>query len=218
MKVWCFCALGLLALPVLAEDADIDKVNGSIRVAASERAGDLSTVNGSIRVAEKATVGKIETVNGSISLEDEVAASDIDNVNGAISLGERARVAGRIESVNGAITLQKGTDVSGDVENVNGKITLAAAHVAGGIRTSSGDIEIGADSRVDKGIHVAKPSGEWFRFGKSDVPRIVIGPGAVVKGTLRFEREVELYVSDKATIGPVEGAKAVKFSGAEPPS
>jgi hypothetical protein len=38
-----------------------------------------------------------------------------------------------------------------------------------------------------------------------------------VKGTLRFERPVELYVSDRATIGPVEGATPVKFSGDRPP-
>jgi hypothetical protein len=45
----------------------------------------------------------------------------------------------------------------------------------------------------------------------------VIGPGAAVKGTLRFKREVKLYVSDRATIGPVEGATAIKFTGDRPP-
>jgi hypothetical protein len=44
----------------------------------------------------------------------------------------------------------------------------------------------------------------------------VIGPGAVVKGELRFEREVRLYVSDTATIGNVVGATPVKFSGDRP--
>ena len=46
---------------------------------------------------------------------------------------------------------------------------------------------------------------------------MVIGPGSVVQGTLNFEREVELYVSDTATIGAVEGAKVVRFSGERPP-
>jgi len=46
--------------------------------------------------------------------------------------------------------------------------------------------------------------------------RVVIGPGAVVKGTLSFQREVKLYVSDRATIGPVEGATVNKFSGEHP--
>ena len=44
----------------------------------------------------------------------------------------------------------------------------------------------------------------------------MIGPGAVVKGTLKFKREVKLYVSDRATIGPVEGATVNKFTGEHP--
>jgi hypothetical protein len=44
----------------------------------------------------------------------------------------------------------------------------------------------------------------------------VIGPHAVVQGTLEFRREVELYVSDSAQIGAVKGATAQKFSGANP--
>ena len=54
-------------------------------------------------------------------------------------------------------------------------------------------------------------------FWSEDVPRIVIGPGTVVGGTLNFERKVSLYVSDKATIGPVQGVTVVKYSGARPP-
>ena len=39
------------------------------------------------------------------------------------------------------------------------------------------------------------PSGNWgMGWGKKKVPRIVIGPNAVVEGTLVFEREVKLYV------------------------
>jgi len=40
---------------------------------------------------------------------------------------------------------------------------------------------------------------------------------SVVGGTLRFERKVNLYVSERATIGRVEGATAVRFSGDRPP-
>lgn len=216
MKVLWLSAL-LLAAPVLADDTDIDKVNGSIRVDGGQTAGDLSTVNGSIRVGDKSTVDDVDTVNGSITLGDDTTASEIDNVNGSISLGERAKVAGAVDSVNGSITLEKGADVKGQVSNVNGRIRLVAAHVGGGIVTSTGDIEVGADSRVENGIRVEK-STNWslFKFGKEDVPRIVIGPGAVVDGTLKFEREVELYVSDKAKIGTVVGAKPVTFTGAEP--
>jgi len=73
---------------------------------------------------------------------------------------------------------------------------------------------VGANSKIDGGILVKKQRG--FTLTKH-VPRIVIGPGAVVQGKLRFERAVKLYVSDSATIGPVEGATAVKFAGTEAP-
>jgi hypothetical protein len=62
---------------------------------------------------------------------------------------------------------------------------------------------------------VEKSTG-WFNWDPRK-PRIVIGPGAVVEGPLRFEREVRLYVSDKATVGPVTGATAIAFTGAQPP-
>jgi len=47
----------LVALPCagLADDDDIDKVNGAIEIAAEQKAGDLSTVNGSIRIHAGAT-------------------------------------------------------------------------------------------------------------------------------------------------------------------
>jgi hypothetical protein len=54
-------------------------------------------------------------------------------------------------------------------------------------------------------------------FSSNDrVPKIVIGPHAVVQGNLTFQREVELYVSDSATVGKIEGATAKKFSGSAP--
>lgn len=213
MKAHWLSALVLLSAVALAEGENIDNVNGSIRVNDGERKGDLSTVNGSIDVGDKSTVGDIDTVNGGVTLGDESTAAEIDNVNGSISLGEKARVARAVDSVNGSIRLERGADVGGKVENVNGRITLVAAHVGGGIFTTSGDIEVGANSRVENGIRVDRPNKSWFSFGKDDPPRIVIGPGAVVQGTLRFEREVKLYVSDSATIGTVVGATPVKYSG-----
>jgi hypothetical protein len=44
----------------------------------------------------------------------------------------------------------------------------------------------------------------------------VIGPHATVTGTLRAEQEIDLYVSNSATIGTVTGAKAIMFTGEEP--
>ena len=37
------------------------------------------------------------------------------------------------------------------------------------------------------------------------------GPGAVVDGSLRFDRDVTLYVHDSARIGPVSGANVLRF-------
>ena len=54
--------------------------------------------------------------------------------------------------------------------------------------------------------------------GAELVSPVTIGPRAVVEGRLVFKREVELFVSDSAKIGAVEGAKAVSFSGAQPQS
>jgi hypothetical protein len=65
---------------------------------------------------------------------------------------------------------------------------------------------------------VEKPSSELVAALVRDVPRIVIGPGATVQGELRFERPVQLFVSDKATIGTVTGATPIPFSGERPPT
>ena len=109
---------------------------------------------------------------------------------------------------------RQGAEVAGKASNVNGRISLDGAHVGGGIETVSGDIEIGANSRVEGGLLVEKPHG--WSWGKSKNPRIVIGPHAVVDGTLDFRREVDLYVSDSAHVGTINGATANKFSGDHP--
>jgi cytoskeletal protein CcmA (bactofilin family) len=140
----------------------------------------------------------------------------LETVNGSITLDDGVKVANNVTTVNGKLILDKGADVGGRLENVNGTIRLTEAHVGKGIHTTSGDIEIGANSKVEGGIKVER-EGMGFHFGKNSIPRIVIGPGAVVEGPLTFERKVNLYVSDSAKIGPVTGAEAVKFSGENPP-
>jgi hypothetical protein len=113
----------------------------------------------------------------------------------------------------------------GDVETDSGAIRVEGAHVGGRIETTSGDIYIGPDSRVDGGILVDHRGllgiglGDFrvgFPVGRSTPPRVVIGARATVAGVLRFKREVELLVSESATIGPVEGATPVRL--AEPDS
>ena len=208
-------ALSLVfASAAFARGIDVDKVNGSIHIENGQQAGELSTDNGSIRVDSGGSAEKVSTVNGGIELGDNVAVDSVGTVNGGIELGQGARVARTIEAVNGHIQLAHGADVAGKASNVNGRIQLDAAHVGGGIETVSGDVEIGANSRVEGGLLVEKPHG--FSWGKSKNPRIVIGPHAVVDGTLEFRRDVDLYVSDTAKVGTITGATASKFTGDHP--
>lgn len=200
------------AMPALA-DEDVSKVNGSIRVDSGKSVGDVDTVNGSITLSDNTRAREISTVNGSVEIGDGAQLRSADTVNGRIALGARVRVEKSVESVNGSLTISDGSDVSGKVANVNGTITLVAAHVGGGIATVNGDIDIGADSRVEGGVIVEKPG--WFS-SSSRLPRVVIGPRAVVQGTLDFRRDVELLVSESATIGTVTGATPKRFAGATP--
>ncbi|MFI4879718.1 MAG: hypothetical protein ACHQD6_04555 [Steroidobacterales bacterium] len=195
-------------------DGDTSQVMGSVDIGAGEHAGDVSTVNGGIHIGENAVVGKVETVNGGITVEPHATASEVETVNGGIKVGDGAGISGTVQTVNGSLSIADGADVKGELTNVNGSIGVAAAHVGGDVSTVNGDIRIGPNAHVDGGIHVEK-NGSWFHLG-SGIPKIVIAPGSVVKGTLRFDREVHLYVSDHATIGAVVGATINKFSGDAP--
>ncbi len=208
----------VIALPLTAHarDNDIDKINGAVRVETGQQAGDVSTVNGSVHVGERAVVQKASTVNGSVELGAQAQATEVETVNGSASIGAGGKVSGNVSTTNGAIRLGKGADVAGKAANVNGGVTLDGAHVGKGIQTVSGDIIVGPNSRVEGGILVEKPGG-WFN-SSSRRPRVVIGPHAIVQGTLEFRREVSLQVSDSAQIGPVQGATPTKFSGDMPPS
>jgi hypothetical protein len=226
MRVLTGLILGTLVLQLSATlRAGESKVNGSIVIAAGEHTGDVSTVNGSIELDAGAVAGGATTVNGNLTLRARAQAHALETVNGSVQLENDAQVAGGVELVNGQVVLERGATVRGRVQNVNGSIRLLGAH-AGSIETTSGHIEIGADSRVEGGVLVHPAQRGWFswlHFGSSDsgadrTPKIVIGPRAVVKGTLEFQREVHLYVSDSASIGPVRGANAVRFSGERPPA
>lgn len=216
----CAHALLLLTLAVGAsavarDGADASSISSSIDVGAGEHRGELKTVNGSIHVGRGASVGDAHTVNGGIRLESNATAAEAKTVNGSISLEAGARVSGRVATVNGSLSLARGADVSGGLANVNGGIRIDAAHVGGDVSGLNGGMEIGPDAHIDGGIVVRESRSDHAE--SEEPPRIVIGPGSVVKGSLKFERAVKLYVSDRATIGPVEGATPISFSGARPP-
>jgi hypothetical protein len=210
-------ALLILAGCGYTDRDDSHKVNGSVHIVAGKAPGEAETVNGGIDIDTDATVTAAKTVNGGVHLGAHATASSLTTVNGPITLDAGARTTGTVESVNGGLTLHEGSEVGGSLENVNGKIELNSAHVSGGIKTVNGSMDITGSSRVEHGILVQKASTDLIHFGKDDVPRVVIGPGATVEGELRFERVVQLYVSDRATIGPVVGATVIRFSGNAPP-
>ena len=211
-------ALCLVAATAQAHEQsghDVSKVNGGITADAGQKYGDLETVNGGIRVHSRAIAEDVGTVNGGISLEDDAQVRSAETVNGGITAGERVRVASSVETVNGGIRFGFNSRVGGDVTTVNGGITVKQTEVGGQLQTVSGDITVGAKSVVRGGISVEKPSG--ISFGRQRIPRIVIGPGAVVQGTLRFDRQVELFVHPTAKIGSVAGAKAQSYTDTLPP-
>jgi hypothetical protein len=211
----------LLAVGGCERSSDIgdgsQKINGSVHIPAGKARAAANTVNGSIDVDDNAAVTAANTVNGNVRLGVHSTAESLTTVNGGISLDAGARVEKGAESVNGNLTLHDGAEVVGPLANVNGKIELTGARVGGGVKTVNGSISITGNSHVDGGILVEKASSSLIHFG-NDIPRIVIGPGAIVQGDLRFERQVQLYVSDRATIGPVTGATPIPFTGDSPPA
>ena len=197
---------------------DIDKINGRITAEAGQAYGDLSTVNGGVHLANGARAQDVDTVNGSVDAGDDVSTHDVATVNGSIHFGKRANVAGDVETVNGGIFLDRGSRVRGGASTVNGGIGLVETQLGGSIETVAGDITVGVGSRVSGGIRVDKPTGKWnLQIGKQKIPRVVIGPNAVVDGPLVFEREVKLYVHGSARTGKITGATAIRFDTPTPP-
>ena len=203
------------------ESGGATSVNGSITVGPDATVtGNLKTVNGSIRIDDRARIEGAATVNGGLRLADNVRAESLTTVNGSINVGDDGEISGEVGAVNGRISLNRGTRVSDDVGNVNGQIGVAGAEVGGDVTTVNGDIEL-SDGAVVKGdVVVEKPSNWSWGKEKSRKPRIVIGPGSRVEGTLRLEREVELFISESAEVGGVSGEMtmddAVRFKGDRP--
>lgn len=194
-------------------------VNGSVTVGIEATVtGNVSTVNGAIRIGERSVIERAETVNGSIKISDGVRSNDVETVNGAIRIGENATIDGEVTAVNGQISLGQGSSVSGDLSNVNGDIGLEGSQVGEDVSTVNGDVELSDGAAILGNIVVEKPRG--WNFSRSGKPKIVIGPGCRVDGVIRLEREVDLYISDSAQVGGVEGemdmGDAVIFSGNRP--
>src|SRR5687767_11932058 len=161
------------------------RVMGGLNAEEGETVGDLETVNGGISVDDRARTGTLTTVNGGIDIEDDAVVEEATTVNGGIDVGERVRVTRDLETVNGGIRVDFLSNVGGDIITVNGGITIRQTVVGGGIELVNGDITVGAKSHVHGGIFVHKNKGIQVGWGSNrpKVPRIIIGPNAVVDGT-----------------------------------
>lgn len=203
------------------ESSGATSVNGSITVGADATvSGGIKTVNGKIRVDDGADIRKAATVNGSLHVGSNVTSRSLGTVNGSIRLGEDCTVDGSIEAVNGSITTEKGSTVEDNIQNVNGDMEIQGSVVEGDLSTVNGDIEI-VDGSVLKGdLVIEKPGGWGWKNSKQRKPRVVIGPGSRVEGSIIAEREIKLYISESAEVGGVEGEMtlddAVMFSGNKP--
>ena len=206
----------LLCSPLaFAQPKSIDKVNGSIRTESGVEYADLETVNGGITVDSGVLARDVSTVNGGIDIRDDAVVESVETVNGGIRIERKVTVRGDVETVNGGIRIDTGSQVGGGLETVNGGMRLVGATVERDLVTVNGSIEVGEGSLVNGGITVNKPSGFGWNWGKSKPPRITIGPNAVVKGELNFEREVELEIHPTAKTGAIRGVTPIRI-GAEP--
>lgn len=229
----------LLVLALAAVPVEAGSVNKSVEVRAGEVTDEASSVNGSVTVEEGATVrGEVSTVNGKIRIHDDAEVGDVSTVNGAVRVGSGVRARSlstvngairvdgettideSVDAVNGRIELEPGTTVGRHVENVNGEIELRGAEVGGDLTTVNGDVALLEESLLAGDLVVRKPQGWNWGFRKHRVPDVVVGPGSRVLGTIRLEREVNLFISDTAEVSGVEGElsleDAERFSGDSP--
>jgi DUF4097 and DUF4098 domain-containing protein YvlB len=204
-----------------AESGGASSVNGSISVGEDAVVtGNVKTVNGTIRVDQGASIEDASTVNGAVRLAEGVKSGSLSTVNGSVKVGGSTAVDGEVSAVNGRITIDKGSNVSAAVSNVNGQIELKGAVVGGNLETVNGDVSLEDKSVVKGDLVVEKNSGWGWGKSKSRKPRIVVGPGSRVEGKIILKREVELFISETAEVGGVEGEMsmddAIRFSGKRP--
>ncbi|MDZ7643512.1 MAG: hypothetical protein U5K76_04320 [Woeseiaceae bacterium] len=194
-------------------------VNGSITVGRdAEVSGDVETVNGSVTIEENARIGNAETVNGAVRIASGVTADDVSSVDGSIRIGDNVTIDGEVSVVNGRIGIGDGSRIRDGVSNVNGEMQVAGAEIGGNLSTVNGDVLLTDGAVLQGDLIVEKPDG--WNWSERRRPRVVIGPDARVVGEVRLEREVELFISESASVGGVSGVMTMddadRFSGPRP--
>lgn len=201
-----------IAVPALAQE-DIGKVAGDVRTEVGRSYGSLSTVAGDIHVAANVQADSVDTVSGDLSADAGAKIDEANAVSGNIRLARNVVVDSDLNTVSGDIFADTGSRIGGDISSVTGNIGLVRTEVGGDVTFVAGDVTIGFGSHIKGRVHLKKPTNGSFKR----TPRVVIGPDAVVDGTLDFERPVTLYVHSSARTGAVSGAKAIAFDTPSPP-
>ncbi len=233
-------AFALAANPGLMQKAlaSSHSINRSVSVNASSELEDFSSVNGNLALAAGANAKDLSNVNGDIELGGNNTVQDISSVNGSIEGGKTLRVSGDVSSVNGSIEFGLDSHVSGEMTTVNGELNYAGGSVGKDISTVNGDVELGSvtvqgnisttwgdvvlnGSAVMGELRVKKPRvSNWW--GKDpQPPRIVLGPGARISGSITLEQPAKIYVHQNAQLpiitGEMVGGAVVRFTGATAP-
>lgn len=189
-------------------------VNGRVVVGRdAEVVGNLRTVNGSVSIGTGSRLRDLNSVNGSIEVGDRGQVGAVATVNGDIAVGRRVKLSGDLTTVNGRIQIDGGSVVEGDVRSVNGPLELRGATVHGSVANHAGDVRLLDGTLIEGDLRLAPPD----QLGTTqDI--VVIGVGAHVRGTLRAERPIRLFVHPSARIGRVEGVEPQLLEGTDVPS
>ena len=203
-----------------AELDDVSSVNGDVALAAGANAKDLSNVNGDIELGGNNSVQDISSVNGSIEAAKTLRVNgDVSNVNGLIKLGLDSHITGEVSTVNGVLNYAGGS-VGKDISTVNADIELGAVTVQGNVSTTWGDVVLNGAAVMGE-LRVQKPRvSNWW--GKNpQPPRIVLGAGAGIAGSITLEQPAKIYVHQNAQLptvtGEIVGGAVVRFSGVNAP-
>lgn len=196
---------------VTGADTDLGVLRESNSFIEGDRAGvKQSSIHAPIVLRPGARLGAADGVHSSISVGPGAWLGNGESINGKIQVCSEGRT-GPLTTVNGAILLLPAAQVDGDIETQNGAIEAEAATIRGSLRGGGGDITL-RGTQVTGDIRIGPARKRLFGGGNKALPRIVLGPGAVVEGDLVFEREVELFVHVDAKIGEVAGAVAKPFT------
>jgi DUF4097 and DUF4098 domain-containing protein YvlB len=199
-------------VPAGARSGGAATINGRIAVGAGAVVeGDLRSVNGRIEIGSDARVRDLNTVNGSLRLADGATATSVIGVNARLDLGERVEVAGDVATVNGAINVGGSSVLHRHVIAVNGDILLRGVRVAGAVRNQLGDLRLLDGTQVEGDVVLEMPD----HSGEAWTSTVVIGVGVQVRGTLRAERPIKLYIHPTAKVASVEGATPQSYQGTD---